>query len=403
MAEPKILVVGVSWPAETFLHRLLYGLADLGFEITVATTSRPARIDPPHPNLRVLRLGSWNRHPAARWLGLATDTLGALARAPGAAPRRIARALGSREHLHAWHRLAPLLGRDEHVVYFPWNTTAIDYLPVFAPEGALDLPFVVSCRGAQVNTAPHNPARAALRDGLRATFERAAAVHCVSRAIQGEAKRYGLDPEKSWTIHPAVDTERFQPAETPPEGGEFRLVTIGTMIWRKGYEYALMTLRELLDRGIPARFDVIGDGPDYPQVLYTIHDLGLTGRVRLLGKLPPDEVRERLQRSHAFLLSSLSEGISNAVLEAMACGLAVVTTDCGGLREAVTDGEDGRVVPMRDPAAAAAALAELARDPGLCERLGRAARRTVESRFTLARQVESYAEMFRSLRSRASP
>ena len=117
------------------------------------------------------------------------------------------------------------------------------------------------------------------------------------------------------------------------------------------------------------RFEIIGDGPDRQRVLYTIHDLGLQECVRLLGKLAPDEVLHRLQQADAFLLSSLSEGISNAALEAMACGVPVVTTDCGGMREAVTDGEEGFVVPVRDAESMANALMKLAGDAGLRERM----------------------------------
>ncbi len=398
MADLDLLVIGLAWPPETFLRRLLYGLADSGIAITLAATGRLERTLPAHPNLHRLPLTSWNRQPAVRLSSLLSVTLGALWRAPRATARLLARHTRPRwNEIRGWHQLAPFVGRGWDAVYFPWNTSAIDYSPVFEPPAGLDLPMVVSCRGAQVNTAPHNPARASIRDGLRATFERATAVHCVSRAILEEARRYDLDPAKAWIIHPAVDTERFRPAETAPPDAEFQIVTTGNMIWRKGFEYALMTLRELLNRGVPARFDMIGDGPERQRVLNTISDLELTDRVRLLGKLSSTEVRNRLRSSHAFLLSSLSEGVSNAVLEAMACGLPVVTTDCGGMTEAVTDGEDGLVVPVREPAAAAAALAELARSRPLRERLGDAARQTVKRRFALPRQIARYAEMFRSL------
>jgi glycosyltransferase involved in cell wall biosynthesis len=106
-----------------------------------------------------------------------------------------------------------------------------------------------------------------------------------------------------------------------------------------------------------------------------------------------------LQSAHAFLLSSLSEGISNAALEAMACGLPVVTTDCGGMREAVTDSVHGFVVPRRNPDAMAAALSRLIGNSPLRSSIGSQARERVLRDFTLNHQVDAFVRLYRSLLS----
>jgi glycosyltransferase involved in cell wall biosynthesis len=98
-----------------------------------------------------------------------------------------------------------------------------------------------------------------------------------------------------------------------------------------------------------------------------------------------------------FLLASLSEGISNAVLEAMACGITVVTTNCGGMAEAVTDGIEGFVVPVRDPCSMAHRLEKLATDRELCRRMGLAARDRIVREFTLTRQAESFVSLYSHL------
>src|SRR5438094_280020 len=186
---------------------------------------------------------------------------------------------------------------------------------------------IVSCRGRQINIDPH-----VLEDSLHAAclkraFEQAEAMHCVSEAILKEAEQLGLSREKAVVIRPAVDPEVFRPLESRLKpGSEFIVVTTGYLIWRKGMEYALSSIRKLRDRGVNVRFEIIGDGPERQRVLYTIHDLRLQDCVRLHGRLRPEEVLDRLQQADAFLLSSFSEGISNAVLEAMACGIPVVTS-----------------------------------------------------------------------------
>jgi glycosyltransferase involved in cell wall biosynthesis len=119
--------------------------------------------------------------------------------------------------------------------------------------------------------------------------------------------------------------------------------------------------------------------------------------VTFAGALGPDAVLGRLQGADVFLHSSSSEGISNAVLEAMACGLPVVTTDVGGMAEAVRDGVDGHVVAPRDVAAAAEALTRLAGDPEGRKRMGDSARERVRDRFDLAHQLDAFCELFTTL------
>jgi colanic acid/amylovoran biosynthesis glycosyltransferase len=393
----KILCAGISWPVETFLAGLLKGLADTGAEVTIACKRKPDDDWLSHPRLHWLYTPDWQSMLPRRCLRFGWMMGRALVRAPGDLRlfRSYIKTVQSRvERLRMWYQLLPFAGYRWDVIYFPWNFAAFNFLPLFD----LNCPVVVSCRGSQINissVASPESIRAVIADGLRATFQRAAAIHCVSEAIQLEALRYGLDPEKARVIHPAVDVDFFSPSE--PSGsrnGTFRVVTTGSLVWVKGYEYALQSIRHLLDRGIAVEFDLIGDGPERQRILYTIQDLGLEGLVHLHGRLKPNEVREQLRMSDAFLLSSLSEGISNAVLEAMACGLPVVTTDCGGMREAVTDGKDGFVVPVRDPMEISVALEKLALNPYLRRQMGQHGRATVASMFDLKSQISRFSDLY---------
>lgn len=405
MADPlRLLVVGVAWPPETFLGRLFRGLLGAGVELTVACATRPGGEWASSPRFRWLRTLAWSGPRLLRVAHVGFQTCSALARDPrccGQTWRSLRKRQGSpRGHLHrivAWNRVAPLIGRRWDVIYCPWNSAAIDHLPVFD----WGIPVVVSCRGSQVNVAPHNPERQGIRDGLRDTLTRAAAVHCVSDAMREQVLRFGVEPERIKVIRPAVDTQVFQPASASRDGSSvFRVVMVGTLTWRKGYEYALQSVKALVDRGVPIRLDVIGAGPERQRVLYTIDDLGLQDHVHLHGRLSPDDVRRCLQRSDVFLLATLSEGISNAALEAMACGLPVVTTDCGGLREAVTNGIEGYVVPTRDPAAMAAALGTLWRSVDQRVAMGMAGRRRIEQSFRLDQQIRQFVDLLRGVADR---
>lgn len=393
-AAPRVLVLGLKWPPETFIKRLLDGLTGRGVRITVAVAGAPA--GDLNTGVAWLRLPAATSRAGELWqVGRALVDLAR--RSPGEVGPllRTGRKSGSATGVVATlRRDAPLVGRDFDVMYFPWNTTAIAY------QSLLDrAPAVISCRGSHINVAPHNPERADLREGLATTFDRAAAVHCVSAHIRDEATRYGLDASRAVVIRPAVDPDIFRPAGTARPDGPLRIITTGSIIWRKGYEYALLAIRALIDGGIAAHFDIIGGGPEEQRLLYTIHDLSLQDHVTWHGPQPPQTVVRHLQSADVFLLTSLSEGIANAVLEGMACGLPVVTTGVGGMPEAVTDGVEGFLVPERDPVATAAALARLATSPQLRRNMGAAARRRVEQDFRLDNQVDAFADLFRAVAS----
>lgn len=395
--ELSVLVVGVKWPPETFLARLFDGLLRQGVHVTVATSARPSEQWFAYPNFGWLHAPTWDVPRGARMVHFGRQVIRAVVTSPlelYRTARSIRSGAGIGKTLRKWNRSLPFVGKLSQfdLIYFPWNGGAISYLSLFEAG----LPVVVSCRGSQINVAPQSPAWKPSVDGLRETLVRANAVHCVSDDILNEAVQYGLDRAKARVIRPAVAPDFFTPdPASRPEGAFFNLVSTGSIIWRKGYEYALLATRALLDRGIPLRYRIIGDGPERARVQYTILDLGLQEHVELLGALSPEQVRMHLQQADAFVLSSLSEGISNAVLEAMSCGLPVVTTDCGGMREAVTDGVEGYVVPVRDPGAMAVALSRLYEDEASRRQLGRQARNRIERQFRLEDQVTGFIRLFR--------
>lgn len=301
------------------------------------------------------------------------------------------------QHLQYFCQLLPFVGEQPDILHFEWNSAAISYLPLY---DFLDVPVVISCRGTQIQIAPHNPRRQAIIEGLPRSLGKASAVHCVSDAIKQNVLEFDLNPEKIRVIRPAVDPEFFYPLDDDrPSVGTLKFLMVGSLLWVKGYEYAVHALRLLLDKGVVAQLRIIGDGPDAQRIRYTAFDLGIRGHVQLLGKLTPTEVRDHLRQAEVFLLASLTEGISNAVLEAMACGVPVVTTDCGGMREAVTDGVDGLVVPTRDPAAMAEALHKLATQPDLRTSMGQAGRDRILRDFTLEEQTSQFIQLYREVLS----
>jgi colanic acid/amylovoran biosynthesis glycosyltransferase len=282
--------------------------------------------------------------------------------------------------------LAPVLSRRADLVHVGWLTAATrstDLLDV------LDAPLVVSCHGSDVHIDPLQGDE--YRTALRTVFDRADLVHCVSGALAREAVALGLDPAKVFVRSWGVDTRIFQPASNSSTIGvarveadrTLRVVSVSRIHWIKGYEFALQALAQVQRAGVDIDYTIIGHADDKARlsVLATARDLGLESSVHIHGTQSQSEIVSMLRSADVFVLSSLSEGLSTATLEAMAVGLPVVVTDVGGMREAVTDGVHGFVVPPRDPAALAAALLELAADGELRQKMGDEGRRRAVEEF----------------------
>jgi len=297
----------------------------------------------------------------------------------------------------------PLLRVRPDVVHFEWHSPAVYYLPLCR---ALRVPVVTSCHGTELTLEPYVPGQEHWTRRAGAMFESVTAVHCVSESLRRAIVQRGIEPGKARVIRQGVDPELFQPNGGPPEDARaFHVISIAWLRWVKGFEWAIEAVRSLVAAGVPVEFTILGDDPkdevgepsERQRIAHAVADAGLDEHVHLVERAPSHEVARRLQASHVFLLPSLEEGLPTVVLEAMASGVPVVATDCGGVSEAVSDGVEGLLVPPRDAAALAAALGRLWEDPALRQRMGEAGRHTATTRFTLARQLDEFHALYREV------
>lgn len=236
-----------------------------------------------------------------------------------------------------------------------------------------------------------------------AVWRDADAVHVLGEDLWRRALARGCPPDMPHTvIPPAVDVEFFRPAGNARGEGRLRLLSVGRLEWKKGYDYGLLAIRRAVDAGLDLEYRIAGEGSAEDEVRYAVDDLGLRDRVRLLGRLTREEVREELGAADLLLHPSVSEGFANAVLEAQAMEVPVVVTDAEGLSENVADGVTGYVVPRRDPAALAQRVLELAADPARRRQLGEAGRVRATERFDPGRQLDAWVAFFDEVTTRAS-
>jgi colanic acid/amylovoran biosynthesis glycosyltransferase len=282
------------------------------------------------------------------------------------------------------------------LVHFQWPGHLIAWLPV---ARRFKKPILVSLRGRQINVVPHVPGQYCYVRQLREALPLCDAYHCVSEHIRNAAEQYGLVPSRARVIRPAVDTTFFTPGNSLDSYGAIRIVMVGSLIWLKGYEYALMALCKVVQSGLDVGLTIVGEGPDEDRILRTAEDLGIHSHVALRTRLSPAEIRQLLQDHHIFLHASLSEGLANVVLEAMACGLPVVSTDVGGMPEAIDDSVEGYLVPSRAADAMADRLMKLAMRPDIRMAMGQKARARAVRDFDLKDQGRKFVELYQEVLS----
>jgi glycosyltransferase involved in cell wall biosynthesis len=224
--------------------------------------------------------------------------------------------------------------------------------------------------------------------------------------VSEDAARVALDidrvpAEKLLVIHNGIDVERFSAGGTGAGKTGGRAVTVGRLDPVKDQTTMLRAVRLVVDKVPGFRLDVVGDGPSRPELEALRSTLGLGDHVRFHGYR--DEVGPYLASADFFVLSSTSEGVPLALLEAMASGLPGVATDVGGIREVIVPEKTGYLVPAQSPEALADAMLRIQSDLGNLDRMGRAARRRVEDEFSLRSVVRRYEELYlQSLRPSAS-
>ena len=190
------------------------------------------------------------------------------------------------------------------------------------------------------------------------------------------------------------------PAARRPNG-VLRVLGVGRLVRKTGFDVLVAAAAQLAARGVDLQVTIAGEAGDHAEeVRRSIRALGVERVVTLTGPLGQAELHRAYRGADVLCLPCRvladgdRDGIPNVLVEAMACGLPVVTTPVSGIGELVRDSHNGLLVPADDPEAVARAVQRLRSDPALAERLGEAGRRTVEERFDGEREARRLASLF---------
>lgn len=261
-------------------------------------------------------------------------------------------------------------------------------------RGAGNPAYMISLRGSDV-PGVHARLRHEYRilgPAFKAIWRRAAALVACSEGLKKRALRFM--PSAAIEVIPnGVDVERFHPAprRKRPEG--LRLITVGRLSVTKRVELLIDAMEILHRDGSKAELTIVGGGALEGRLRRYASQKDLRGAVRITGRAEADEMPRLYWESDVFVSATEQEGMSNAMLEAMASGLPIVTTRCEGVEELIAD--NGVVVEDADGADIAEAIRGLAEE-GRRRRMGEAGRKRAEE-LTWARAAGRYVECYRRI------
>jgi glycosyltransferase involved in cell wall biosynthesis len=279
-------------------------------------------------------------------------------------------------------------GRDCDLVHANWTLSAAAARLGQPIHGR---PIIATLQGSDVFQATRT---APGRRFARFALEQCEKITVLSTALARATIALGVAEDRVSIIPNGVDAGRF----SPPRDGEREpvILYVGSFIERKGIRYLLSAAPDLL-RILPGyRIELIGEGPQEPQLREMVRLSGVSDRVVFRGFLSQDEVRDAMQRARIFVLPSLEEGLGVVLLEALACGTPVVASDVGGIPDIVTR-DVGALVPPADPSCLRDAIVRILRSPELWAEFSTNARARVVMSFDWDHIAQRFVTLYRSL------
>jgi colanic acid/amylovoran biosynthesis glycosyltransferase len=390
-----------------FLNQIV-GLVERGHEVDIYADG-PQAGGPFHPDVERLGLRARTSYPI-RWPAGRLERWREAARVIAAHRGRERRILlRTLDPSRFWHRAWTLDQLRRTARFLPLRAYDICYCAfgMDAPHalrlrrlGVLGGALAVAFRGADTT-------KYVARRGPRVygrTFREARVLLPVCDFLGRRLVQLGAPADRVVVHRTGIDLDRWPFRERHPHvPGSLRVVTVGRLVEKKGIAQVLRALRLLSDRGIRAEYRVYGDGPLREPLAALAVGLGLSAQVSFEGRRGQEEVREGLERADVLVAASVTaadgdeEGIPNVLKEAMASGMPVVATRHAGIPELVEDGASGWLVPERDEAALADALARLAAEPERWPAMGRAGRARVEREYDIRRLNDQLAALLETL------
>ncbi len=404
--DPKTLRVAYllhRFPAlrETYVVREMYWLRQMGVDVRIYSLLSP-RPTPVHEQAESLM--PYVRYSKFVSLEILKAHLHFLLRSPG-------RYLVSLGHLIWQTLLEPgvllraLAVFPETVLYAQhMQSQGIDHIHAhFVWLAGISAGVISDLTGIPFSTCPHAFGLFGRnRRDIRIQLENADAIVTISdynrRTIAGLSPT--LASRDIAVVHCGVEVDRYTPTDRSGRTERPGILSVGGLVEKKGHAHLIEAVAILASRGIDFCCEIVGAGPLHGELQRLLETRDLRDRLWLLGALNHDDVTKLYARADIFALACVvaadgdRDGIPVSIMEAMACGLPVVSTAVSGIPELVRDGETGLCVPPGDPQAFADALQRLIEDAPLRRQLGAGARQIILEQFQARETAATMARVF---------
>ena len=223
--------------------------------------------------------------------------------------------------------------------------------------------FILSQRGYHINVRPFVSQENF--EYMHYWFPQLDGFHSVSNAVkQVSNKIYTATNKIDCVVYSGYDISKFKSKKEQYKTSKpIRIISVGRDHWIKGYSYAINAMALLKSENIEFHYTILGVGKDCEELQYLINEHRLEDDISLEPKVMQEEVYEKMCENDMLLLPSLAEGVANVCIEAMLLGVPVMSTNCGGMSELISNNETGFIVPIRSSEAIADAIKNISLKP----------------------------------------
>ncbi|WP_421655577.1 glycosyltransferase [Leptothermofonsia sp. ETS-13] len=298
------------------------------------------------------------------------------------------------------YAITPLLDKEPYdIIHAQFGTDGLTGLSL-REAGAIQGKLITTFRGYDISTYVKEKGAGVYRQ----LFQKGDFFLANCEFFRQAAIQIGCDPARIKVHGSGIDCSRFRfTVRQPSPDGVIRIVTVGRLVEKKGIEYSIRAIAELLKTHPTLEYNIVGDGKLRQPLQRLIDTLGVGDRIKLLGQKSQQALIEILDRSHIFVAPCVTardgnqDAPVNVLKEAMAMGLPVVSTHHGGIPELVEDGISGFLVPERDVAALGDRIGYLIEHPERWSEMGQAGRTYIETHYDINQLNDRLVELYQQV------
>ncbi len=283
-------------------------------------------------------------------------------------------------------------------------------------ELSLDLPIILTMHGTEINEVKSAFSGSIIRGILMAIkashtyiltkriISNSKYIICVSDELKKDIiKQYGVNKDKISVIYNGINLNKFKPTKRK-ERKKINLFSIANISRQKGYFFLVDCIGELIKHNKNVKLTIAGTGKDYISLKRYIEKKGLKDIISLIGKISDRDLLYYYKHSDIFVFPTLRyEGLPYTIIEAMACGLPVISTNIGGIPSAIINGKNGFLIKKGNKEEFLKYLIYLINNEKLRIKMGKEGRKIAKDRFDIKKMVKEYEKIFEKIKKNKKP